>query len=106
MLRLRPVGITTRRNTVTDTLVAGRIRCADYISAHQPGSQSTTCTFRVLHSTESKSRQHFSTSNVLHTLIAVLPLNRNFNQNYTIFNSGLIPKYIRILVLTILNMAK
>ena len=48
------------------SLVAGRICCADYISVHQPASQSTTCNFYVHHSTESNSTQQLSTSNILH----------------------------------------
>jgi len=51
------------------SLVAGRIRCADYISAEQHGSQSITCIFYVHHFTESNPRQQFSTSNVLHPLL-------------------------------------
>jgi hypothetical protein len=50
-------------------LVAGRIRCADCTSAHQHGSQSITCTFYVHHSTESNSRQQFSTSNISRPLL-------------------------------------
>jgi hypothetical protein len=42
------------------------VHCANHIVAHQAGSQSTTCTLYVPHSTEPYPRQRLLTSNILY----------------------------------------
>jgi len=46
-------------------MVVPSIHCANYTVAHQSGSQSTTCTSYVHHSTELHSRQQLLTSIIL-----------------------------------------